>query len=150
MTIFILVIAAAEAIAHADDIYFIGRGLDYAVAVEGSLKLKEISYVHSEAMPAGELKHGPLALVDHDMPVVAVAPNNKLLEKLISNIEEVRARGGEMYVIADAEALSSQIRSTPSARSLMRRRRSGASASCRSAAYSATDRPVSPWSRRYL
>ena len=75
--------------------------------MEGALKLKEISYIHAEAYPAGELKHGPLALVDHDMPVVAVAPNNRLLEKLISNIEEVRARGGEMFVIADAEAVTS-------------------------------------------
>jgi glucosamine--fructose-6-phosphate aminotransferase (isomerizing) len=86
---------------------FLGRGSHYPIAMEGALKLKEISYIHAEAYPAGELKHGPLALVDHDMPVVAVAPNNTLLEKLISNIEEVRARGGEMYVIADAEVLSS-------------------------------------------
>jgi glucosamine--fructose-6-phosphate aminotransferase (isomerizing) len=86
---------------------FLGRGSHYPIAMEGALKLKEISYIHAEAYPAGELKHGPLALVDHDMPVVAVAPNNRLLEKLISNIEEVRARGGEMYVIADAEVLSS-------------------------------------------
>ena len=86
---------------------FLGRGSHYPIAMEGALKLKEISYIHAEAYPAGELKHGPLALVDHDMPVVAVAPNNKLLEKLISNIEEVRARGGEMYVIADAKALAS-------------------------------------------
>jgi glucosamine--fructose-6-phosphate aminotransferase (isomerizing) len=86
---------------------FLGRGSHYPIAMEGALKLKEISYIHAEAYPAGELKHGPLALVDHDMPVVAVAPNNVLLEKLISNIEEVRARGGQMFVIADAEALSS-------------------------------------------
>jgi glucosamine--fructose-6-phosphate aminotransferase (isomerizing) len=86
---------------------FLGRGSHYPVAMEGALKLKEISYIHAEAYPAGELKHGPLALVDHDMPVVAVAPNNRLLEKLISNIEEVRARGGQMFVIADAAALSS-------------------------------------------
>ncbi|MBT8047972.1 MAG: glutamine--fructose-6-phosphate transaminase (isomerizing) [Xanthomonadales bacterium] len=86
---------------------FLGRGSYYPVAMEGALKLKEISYIHAEAYPAGELKHGPLALVDHDMPVVAVAPNNTLLEKLISNIEEVRARGGEMFVIADAAAVSS-------------------------------------------
>ncbi len=83
---------------------FLGRGSHYPIAMEGALKLKEISYIHAEAYPAGELKHGPLALVDHDMPVVAVAPNNMLLKKLISNIEEVRARGGEMFVIADAEA----------------------------------------------
>jgi len=86
---------------------FLGRGSHYPIAMEGALKLKEISYIHAEAYPAGELKHGPLALVDYDMPVVAVAPNNRLLKKLISNIEEVRARGGEMYVIADAEAVAS-------------------------------------------
>jgi glucosamine--fructose-6-phosphate aminotransferase (isomerizing) len=86
---------------------FLGRGSHYPIAMEGALKLKEISYIHAEAYPAGELKHGPLALVDHDMPVVAVAPNNVLLEKLISNIEEVRARGGEMFVIADAQVASS-------------------------------------------
>jgi glucosamine--fructose-6-phosphate aminotransferase (isomerizing) len=86
---------------------FLGRGSHYPIAMEGALKLKEISYIHAEAYPAGELKHGPLALVDHDMPVIAVAPNNRLLEKLISNIEEVRARGGEMYVIADAAVGSS-------------------------------------------
>jgi len=86
---------------------FLGRGSHYPIAMEGALKLKEISYIHAEAYPAGELKHGPLALVDHDMPVVAVAPNNRLLEKLISNIEEVRARGGEMFVIADAAAMAS-------------------------------------------
>jgi glucosamine--fructose-6-phosphate aminotransferase (isomerizing) len=86
---------------------FLGRGSHFPIAMEGALKLKEISYIHAEAYPAGELKHGPLALVDHDMPVVAVAPNNALLEKLISNIEEVRARGGEMFVVADHEALSS-------------------------------------------
>jgi len=86
---------------------FLGRGSHYPIAMEGALKLKEISYIHAEAYPAGELKHGPLALVDHDMPVVAVAPNNRLLKKLISNIEEVRARGGEMFVIADAEAVAS-------------------------------------------
>ena len=86
---------------------FLGRGSHYPIAMEGALKLKEISYIHAEAYPAGELKHGPLALVDYDMPVVAVAPNNRLLKKLISNIEEVRARGGELFVIADAEAVSS-------------------------------------------
>jgi glucosamine--fructose-6-phosphate aminotransferase (isomerizing) len=86
---------------------FLGRGSHYPIALEGALKLKEISYIHAEGYPAGELKHGPLALVDHDMPVIAVAPNNELLEKLISNIEEVKARGGEMYVIADSGALPS-------------------------------------------
>ncbi len=82
---------------------FLGRGLHYPIALEGALKLKEISYIHAEAYPAGELKHGPLALVDKDMPVVAVAPNDTLLEKLKSNLQEVRARGGELYVFADAE-----------------------------------------------
>ncbi|WP_127478744.1 glutamine--fructose-6-phosphate transaminase (isomerizing) [Sulfurivermis fontis] len=80
---------------------FLGRGVQYPVAMEGALKLKEISYIHAEAYPAGELKHGPLALVDEDMPVIAVAPNDALLEKLKSNLEEVRARGGELYVFAD-------------------------------------------------
>ncbi|MGH8182144.1 MAG: glutamine--fructose-6-phosphate transaminase (isomerizing), partial [Rhodanobacteraceae bacterium] len=83
---------------------FLGRGAQYPVAMEGALKLKEISYIHAEAYPAGELKHGPLALVDEDMPVIAVAPNNQLLEKLKSNLEEVRARGGQLYVFADSDA----------------------------------------------
>ena len=81
---------------------FLGRGAQYPVAMEGALKLKEISYIHAEAYPAGELKHGPLALIDEDMPVIAVAPNNTLLEKLQSNLEEVRARGGKLYVFADS------------------------------------------------
>jgi len=97
----------AQRFAEKHHALFLGRGSFYPIAMEGALKLKEISYIHAEAYPAGELKHGPLALVDYDMPVVAVAPNNRLLEKLISNIEEVRARGGEMFVIADAEAVSS-------------------------------------------
>ncbi|MDX1432819.1 MAG: glutamine--fructose-6-phosphate transaminase (isomerizing) [Gammaproteobacteria bacterium] len=83
---------------------FLGRGVQYPVAMEGALKLKEISYIHAEAYPAGELKHGPLALVDADMPVVVVAPNDALLEKLKSNLAEVRARGGELYVFADRAA----------------------------------------------
>lgn len=83
---------------------FLGRGIQYPIAMEGALKLKEISYIHAEAYPAGELKHGPLALVDDDMPVVAVAPNDELLEKLKSNLEEVRSRGGELFVFADREA----------------------------------------------
>ena len=83
---------------------FLGRGIHYPVALEGALKLKEISYIHAEAYPAGELKHGPLALVDNDMPVIAVAPSGDLLKKLKSNLEEVRARGGELYVFADADA----------------------------------------------
>ncbi len=82
---------------------FLGRGIEYPIAMEGALKLKEISYIHAEAYPAGELKHGPLALVDEDMPVVAVAPNNILLEKLRSNLEVVRARGGKLYVFAAAQ-----------------------------------------------
>jgi glucosamine--fructose-6-phosphate aminotransferase (isomerizing) len=83
---------------------FLGRGPMHPIAMEGALKLKEISYIHAEAYPAGELKHGPLALVDEDMPVIAIAPNNDLLEKLKSNLQEVRARGGELYVFADPEA----------------------------------------------
>ncbi|HEY0721514.1 MAG TPA: glutamine--fructose-6-phosphate transaminase (isomerizing) [Gammaproteobacteria bacterium] len=86
---------------------FLGRGVQYPVAMEGALKLKEISYIHAEAYPAGELKHGPLALVDEAMPVIAVAPNDALLEKLKSNLEEVRARGGELYVFADHDAAMS-------------------------------------------
>lgn len=82
---------------------FLGRGSHYPVAMEGALKLKEISYIHAEAYAAGELKHGPLALVDNEMPVIAVAPNNDLLEKLKSNLEEVRSRGGELYVFADVD-----------------------------------------------
>jgi len=83
---------------------FLGRGSQYPIALEGALKLKEISYIHAEAYPAGELKHGPLALVDADMPVIAVAPNNELLEKLKSNLQEVRARGGELVVFADSQS----------------------------------------------
>jgi glucosamine--fructose-6-phosphate aminotransferase (isomerizing) len=83
---------------------FLGRGIYYPIAMEGALKLKEISYIHAEAYPAGELKHGPLALVDDDMPVVAVAPDDKLMEKLRSNLEEVRARGGKLFVFASASA----------------------------------------------
>jgi glucosamine--fructose-6-phosphate aminotransferase (isomerizing) len=83
---------------------YLGRGTMLPVAMEGALKLKEISYIHAEAYPAGELKHGPLALVDNDMPVIAVAPNNELLEKLKSNLQEVRARGGQLYVFIDSDA----------------------------------------------
>ncbi|MFC5303115.1 glutamine--fructose-6-phosphate transaminase (isomerizing) [Azospira restricta] len=83
---------------------FLGRGRHYPIALEGALKLKEISYIHAEAYPAGELKHGPLALVDKEMPVIAVAPNDALLEKLKSNLQEVRARGGELFVFADADS----------------------------------------------
>lgn len=92
----------AEQFVNKQHALFLGRGLHYPIALEGALKLKEISYIHAEAYPAGELKHGPLALVDKDMPVIAVAPNDTLLEKLKSNLQEVRARGGELYVFADA------------------------------------------------
>ena len=92
----------AEQFASKQHALFLGRGLHYPIALEGALKLKEISYIHAEAYPAGELKHGPLALVDKDMPVIAVAPNDTLLEKLKSNLQEVRARGGELFVFADA------------------------------------------------
>ncbi len=94
----------AELFAEKHHTLFLGRGAQYPVAMEGSLKLKEISYIHAEAYPAGELKHGPLALVDSDMPVVTVAPNNELVEKLKSNLQEVRARGGQLIVFADGEA----------------------------------------------
>ncbi|ROL73703.1 glutamine--fructose-6-phosphate aminotransferase [Pseudomonas chlororaphis] len=94
----------AELFADKHHTLFLGRGAQYPVAMEGSLKLKEISYIHAEAYPAGELKHGPLALVDNDMPVVTVAPNNELLEKLKSNLQEVRARGGQLIVFADEQA----------------------------------------------
>ncbi len=93
--------AWAEALVDKQHTLFLGRGSHYPVAMEGALKLKEISYIHAEAYAAGELKHGPLALVDSEMPVIAVAPNNDLLEKLKSNLEEVRARGGQLYVFAD-------------------------------------------------
>ncbi len=104
------VIAWAEEFARKENALFLGRGLHYPVALEGALKLKEISYIHAEAYPAGELKHGPLALVTAAMPVVTVAPNDALLEKLKSNLQEVRARGGELFVFADAD---SQIESEP-------------------------------------
>ncbi|WPN58037.1 glutamine--fructose-6-phosphate transaminase (isomerizing) [Pseudomonas sp. P9_31] len=94
----------AELFAEKNHTLFLGRGAQFPVAMEGALKLKEISYIHAEAYPAGELKHGPLALVDNDMPVVTVAPNNELLEKLKSNLQEVRARGGQLVVFADEQA----------------------------------------------
>jgi len=97
------VISWAEDFARMDNALFLGRGLHYPIALEGALKLKEISYIHAEAYPAGELKHGPLALVTAAMPVVTVAPNDALLEKLKSNMQEVRARGGVLYVLADAD-----------------------------------------------
>jgi len=93
----------AEAFKSRQHALFLGRGLHYPIALEGALKLKEITYIHAEAYPAGELKHGPLALVDEQMPVVTVAPNDALLEKLKSNMQEVRARGGQLYVFADAD-----------------------------------------------
>ncbi len=97
------IIAWSETFARVENALFLGRGLHYPIALEGALKLKEISYIHAEAYPAGELKHGPLALVTEAMPVVTVAPNDQLLEKLKSNMQEVRARGGQLYVFADAD-----------------------------------------------
>ncbi|MFT7561364.1 MAG: glucosamine--fructose-6-phosphate aminotransferase (isomerizing), partial [Flavobacteriales bacterium] len=91
----------AEEFADKQHALFLGRGDQYPIAMEGALKLKEISYIHAEAYAAGELKHGPLALIDAEMPIIVVAPNNELLEKLKSNVEEVRARGGILYVFAD-------------------------------------------------
>jgi len=96
--------ALAEQFADKQHALFLGRGDQYPIAMEGALKLKEISYIHAEAYAAGELKHGPLALIDAEMPIIVVAPNNDLLEKLKSNVEEVRARGGILYVFADADA----------------------------------------------
>jgi glucosamine--fructose-6-phosphate aminotransferase (isomerizing) len=94
----------SERFARKEHALFLGRGVHYPIALEGALKLKEISYIHAEAYPAGELKHGPLALVDADMPVVVIAPNDALLEKVKSNMQEVRARGGELYVFADLDS----------------------------------------------
>jgi len=94
----------AKSFANKQHALFLGRGIHYPIALEGALKLKEISYIHAEAYPAGELKHGPLALVDNDMPVVVIAPNDALLEKVKSNMQEVRARGGELFVFADADS----------------------------------------------
>ncbi|MGH8074644.1 MAG: glutamine--fructose-6-phosphate transaminase (isomerizing) [Lysobacter sp.] len=96
--------AWAEKFAPRDHALFLGRGVHYPIALEGALKLKEISYIHAEAYPAGELKHGPLALVDADMPVVVIAPNDRLLEKVKSNMQEVRARGGELFVFTDEDS----------------------------------------------
>ena len=107
------IIAWSEEFARKENALFLGRGLHYPIALEGALKLKEISYIHAEAYPAGELKHGPLALVTSAMPVVTVAPNDALLEKLKSNIQEVRARGGELFVFADADT---RIESEPGVR----------------------------------
>jgi glutamine---fructose-6-phosphate transaminase (isomerizing) len=104
------VVAWSQAFTSKENALFLGRGLHYPVALEGALKLKEISYIHAEAYPAGELKHGPLALVTSAMPVVTIAPNDQLLEKLKSNMQEVRARGGELYVFADGDT---RIQSAP-------------------------------------
>jgi glucosamine--fructose-6-phosphate aminotransferase (isomerizing) len=104
------IIAWAAEFARKENALFLGRGLHYPIALEGALKLKEISYIHAEAYPAGELKHGPLALVTSAMPVVTIAPNDALLEKLKSNLQEVRARGGELFVFADTDT---QIKSEP-------------------------------------
>jgi len=98
------IMAWADRFATKENALFLGRGMHYPIALEGALKLKEISYIHAEAYPAGELKHGPLALVTEHMPVVTIAPNDALLEKLKSNMQEVRARGGELYVFADADS----------------------------------------------
>jgi glucosamine--fructose-6-phosphate aminotransferase (isomerizing) len=98
--------ALAEQFAEKQHALFLGRGTHYPIAMEGALKLKEISYIHAEAYPAGELKHGPLALIDAEMPVITVAPNNSLLEKLKSNMQEVSARGGQLIVFMD-ETLAS-------------------------------------------
>ncbi|NMM27489.1 MAG: glutamine--fructose-6-phosphate transaminase (isomerizing) [Glaciimonas sp.] len=98
------IIAWSEDFARKENALFLGRGLHYPIALEGALKLKEISYIHAEAYPAGELKHGPLALVTDQMPVVTIAPNDALIEKLKSNMQEVRARGGQLYVFADGDS----------------------------------------------
>ncbi len=107
-----IIMQTSEQFAHKHHSLFLGRGALYPVAMEGALKLKEISYIHAEAYPAGELKHGPLALVDADMPVITVAPNNELLDKLKSNIQEVRARGGVLYVFADINSAVNEDEST--------------------------------------
>jgi glucosamine--fructose-6-phosphate aminotransferase (isomerizing) len=99
-----LIIAWADDFARKENALFLGRGMHYPIALEGALKLKEISYIHAEAYPAGELKHGPLALVTEEMPVVTIAPNDALIEKLKSNMQEVRARGGQLYVFADVDS----------------------------------------------
>ena len=95
------ILELAPAIASKDNALFLGRGIFYPIAKEGALKLKEISYIHAEAYPAGELKHGPLALIDENIPVIALAPESEIAEKLVSNLEEVKARGGTLYVFAD-------------------------------------------------
>ena len=104
--------AWAEQFIDKDHALFLGRGLHYPIAMEGALKLKEISYIHAEGYPAGELKHGPLALVDEQMPVVCVAPTDELLEKVKSNLQEVAARGGSLYVFTDHQADFSDLSET--------------------------------------
>ena len=96
-----MILQACQSFANKKHTLYLGRGSMYPIAMEGALKLKEISYIHAEAYPAGELKHGPLALVDEDMPVISIAPNDDLLEKLTSNLEEVNARGGKLFLFAD-------------------------------------------------
>jgi glucosamine--fructose-6-phosphate aminotransferase (isomerizing) len=96
-----LIMDIAPELASKDNALFLGRGIFYPIAKEGALKLKEISYIHAEAYPAGELKHGPLALIDEKMPVVALCPESEIAEKLVSNLEEVKARGGTLYVFSD-------------------------------------------------
>ncbi len=90
----------AHAYAQATDFLYLGRGINYPIALEGALKLKEISYIHAEGYPAGEMKHGPIALIDEELPVVAIATQSKVLEKTVSNIEEARARGGQIVAVA--------------------------------------------------
>jgi glucosamine--fructose-6-phosphate aminotransferase (isomerizing) len=85
---------------HARDFLYLGRGINYPIALEGALKLKEISYIHAEGYPAGEMKHGPIALIDNDMPVLALAPDDSVLEKILSNMEEVKSRGGKLIAVA--------------------------------------------------
>ena len=95
------IIKIAPEIASKENALFLGRGVFYPISKEGALKLKEISYIHAEAYPAGELKHGPLALIDENMPVIALAPESEIVEKLVSNLEEVKARGGTLYIFSD-------------------------------------------------
>ena len=95
------IVKIAPEIASKENALFLGRGIFYPISKEGALKLKEISYIHAEAYPAGELKHGPLALIDENMPVIALAPESEIAEKLVSNLEEVKARGGTLYVFSD-------------------------------------------------
>jgi glucosamine--fructose-6-phosphate aminotransferase (isomerizing) len=104
--------AMAEQLIDKDHALFLGRGVHYPIALEGALKLKEISYIHAEGYPAGELKHGPLALVDEDMPVICVAPTDELLEKVKSNLQEVAARGGRLYVFTDHRAEFGDLKDT--------------------------------------